>query len=1001
MATIVNQRDVLLQATSPRLAGVLMAPNLELDPSQVTGLGLIIEGTKSLELNANSMIFNVDTAGVSAPTAITLSVVLKNITGTPTLSVLAGSLSSVPTFSGTTATLPYADVTSDQVTLRASLTDGSVTYTDDISLTKVFETTDGISGWLTNESHTVPGDSAGNVTNYAGAGGTFKVYHGAVDVTLSCTFAIASGGNPASLTTAINATTGVYSVTGGYPTGSDVATVTYEATYGSIVLQKVFSVTKARTGSDGVDGGDGLNGSRTAILDMYLWASAPPAIFPSGTSTYTWATGQFTAPATPNSWTLAPTTGSAGLNLYVARQIYVDSGTSATSNVTWAATSSFPISRAGDAGADGTNGYRTGFLEVYQWAATTPTSYPSGTSTYTWATGAFTAPSTPNGWSVTPGTAVAGHTLYGISTRVVDNLTTATSVATWSSTLPYPVGAAGTNGTNGAAGQRGSRTFYVTLSGSTATYSDALATSTASVSGGPVLNDTVTQSNNSVGFSQTKFWDGSNWLIVNAVVDGNLLVSGTVGATAIAAQTIEARHLKVNGGYGTSVWQDTNFADTTAWTIGSWGVFPTQGTTTTGVSGGTTLRSPTGGAASAFGTRKRAVTVGRTYRVSVRVRRDATSNGVLYLRLNGGTAEGGAYNEVGSGIEAVSPAAADTWTLYSYQWVATYPFVSPMVLVNYAGSVGYMEAQDIRIEEMIDSTLVVTGGIVADNIDTRNLTIKDSSGTVVFSAGVPLTSSYITPASTWLNTNVTISSSGVLSGAGGGTVTISGLDNTVVRSANPINAGNISTYIASAAITDAYIGSLNASKIVAGTITTDKIQVGAASSFTVRQNILASDAPASGAMSASVSAGGVGTNTFTTTGAPLTVLVDLSYYFNCYASTAIRYVRVFDMAVTLYNSGSTTPITSPAIGGEILIAHNKHGGSSSYWWASTSPRSAIAHYSSTATPGTPFAAGTYRVGVTASFEWYDANMNSVALTTGSGGNLIGVNATVVAMENKV
>lgn len=75
---------------------------------------------------------------------------------------------------------------------------------------------------------------------------------------------------------------------------------------------------------------------------------------------------------------------------------------------------------------------------------------------------------------------------------------------------------------------------------------------------------------------------------------------------------------------------------------------------------------------------------------------------------------------------------------------------------------------------------------------------------------------------------------------------------------NPITSANISTYMAAAAIgtayiqnaaiTDAKIASLNASKIVAGTITTDKIQVGATTvSATVEQ--LASNYALSGASS--------------------------------------------------------------------------------------------------------------------------------------------------------
>jgi hypothetical protein len=69
----------------------------------------------------------------------------------------------------------------------------------------------------------------------------------------------------------------------------------------------------------------------------------------------------------------------------------------------------------------------------------------------------------------------------------------------------------------------------------------------------------------------------------------------------------------------------------------------------------------------------------------------------------------------------------------------------------------------------------IRGQLVASQIDTRNLTIKDGSGTVIFGAGTALNYANITPAAGWLNSNVTISSGGALSGAGGGSVTISGL----------------------------------------------------------------------------------------------------------------------------------------------------------------------------------------------------------------------------------
>ena len=214
-------------------------------------------------------------------------------------------------------------------------------------------------------------------------------------------------------------------------------------------------------GANGSPGANGTNGTRTAILEMYQWAASAPTSFPSGTSTYTWATGQFTAPAAVNGWSLTPPAAVLGQTLWICRTIYADSNTTATTSITWNANAAYAAGASGTngangaPGANGANGTRTALLEVYRWSPTVPTSFPSGTSTYTWANGSFTAPSTPNGWSLLPGASSAGYTLYGCQVAYADDLTTATSTVTWSTTTAYAVGAAGANGANGANGTNG------------------------------------------------------------------------------------------------------------------------------------------------------------------------------------------------------------------------------------------------------------------------------------------------------------------------------------------------------------------------------------------------------------------------------------------------------------------------------------------------------------------------------------------------------------------
>jgi hypothetical protein len=189
---------------------------------------------------------------------------------------------------------------------------------------------------------------------------------------------------------------------------------------------------------------------------MYKWSSSYPTSYPVGSSNYTWATGAFTNPATLNGWSQTIGTGTEGQVLYRVRAVYADTSTTATSAITWPTSPTVETvsnyASDGSDGVDGVNGTRTAILEVYKWASVTPTSFPSGTSIYTWSTGVFTAPTTANGWSINPGASTAGYTLYACQVKYADALTTTTSTVTWDTSTAYVVGAAGTNGTDGTAG---------------------------------------------------------------------------------------------------------------------------------------------------------------------------------------------------------------------------------------------------------------------------------------------------------------------------------------------------------------------------------------------------------------------------------------------------------------------------------------------------------------------------------------------------------------------
>lgn len=103
----------------------------------------------------------------------------------------------------------------------------------------------------------------------------------------------------------------------------------------------------------------------------------------------------------------------------------------------------------------------------------------------------------------------------------------------------------GANGTNGTDGVRGSRQIVVSgTSWSDAAAWDGILAQTGTV---PVLSDLVTIANAGTGFSTSKFYTGGaydgTWVEPSAYINGNLLVTGTVGANKLVAGSITTTYL--------------------------------------------------------------------------------------------------------------------------------------------------------------------------------------------------------------------------------------------------------------------------------------------------------------------------------------------------------------------------------------------------------------------------------------------------------------------------
>ena len=194
-----------------------------------------------------------------------------------------------------------------------------------------------------------------------------------------------------------------------------------------------------------VNGTDGVDGTQTGTATLYQWSTATPSD-PNGYSTFVWATATNTNYTGTGSWTTTipanPSTPS--IKLWQA-SIGVSAIASAiTTSVDWS--TGFSVADITENGATGDSGVQTANAVVYQWATSIP-SGPTGTGTYTWASGSISA--APSGWSLTSGTAPsAGYTLYAATVRLVDSATASTSSIVWSTASISAISYAGSNGSS-------------------------------------------------------------------------------------------------------------------------------------------------------------------------------------------------------------------------------------------------------------------------------------------------------------------------------------------------------------------------------------------------------------------------------------------------------------------------------------------------------------------------------------------------------------------------
>jgi hypothetical protein len=302
---------------------------------------------------------------------------------------------------------------------------------------------------------------------------------------------------------------------------------------------------------DGSAGADGYNSAQ-----VYAYQRSATALTSNpGTVDYSFTTGTITTATLANSWSKTIPAGTDPLYVTLATAYSKTSGDTIQASE-WAA----PVLLVQN-GADGTNGINTATVFLYARnsnSSTAPTLDTAGSITYAFATGVITG-IIPTGWYTTLPAEASGSVIWVVQATAAANTTTDTIANTeWAAPVILAQ-----KGIDGTAGIRGSRQLYSTTPGYSAAYTykgntagaasyavkatDLIAAAVAgSIPTTPIQGDTVTFSGTSYVYTIT--FNGTTWVTPGTVIDGSLLVTGSV-----TAAKINSNGLSIKDGAGATI----------------------------------------------------------------------------------------------------------------------------------------------------------------------------------------------------------------------------------------------------------------------------------------------------------------------------------------------------------------------------------------------------------------------------------------------------------------
>jgi hypothetical protein len=368
MAVIVNERDVLLQATTPRM--LLVASNF-------------------ITVTSTTNTFSTTASGISPASILVRANLSGELNGTVTWTVspvvpvtITGNVVSVPSTSVAPGTT---------VTLTATLTLYGQTYTASTVIGNIAET---VTSGLSANAILISTGTDGLGGNYTSATSTMTVNIGTVDNSSAWTFAWTV---PAGVT-ATGQNTRTITISDMTVDGASLTCVATRTGWPTQTRVLVISKSKA-----------GTVGSKTATIYAYKRAASMPtgADAEPGTVTYSFVSNTITTATLANGWQKTIPAGTDPLYIVVATATTATTDTDTVDAGEW----TDPVLLV----QNGTNGLTTSSVFLYarnSTPGTAPTLVRTGSSIYTLSTGNITGQ--PSGWARTIPSESNGNVIWVI-----------------------------------------------------------------------------------------------------------------------------------------------------------------------------------------------------------------------------------------------------------------------------------------------------------------------------------------------------------------------------------------------------------------------------------------------------------------------------------------------------------------------------------------------------------------------------------------------------------